>query len=1390
MKSVATSLLDPARVTAPRARDVGAAAGAGLPPLPPARDVMRAMRARVRPLRRLLASGLTAHPATIRYRAWLAENGRLIASAVKEVQQLGDAASRLPVVQTVDGRTLRVCALAGAYLQHVEWQIDVDGIADFLDGVQEAEDLRLDEIWAFKPALQLLIVERLMRIVSSGEGEIPCLIESLRDLGECRWKDIFARVNVVDPVLAGDPGGVYGRMEEASQEQYRRVVTHVATRSRTSERAVAAAAIALARGVNDTGCGDRAAARRAHVGYYLIDQGVPALRAQVGYGGPLFERVADAVRRHPTPWYLGAIGAMAIGLVWLVARWVDLPVYAWTALLLLLLPATHAAADLANILVTTMFGPQPLPKLDFEEGVPAECTTLVAVPSLLIDERHVRELVMDMEIRYLANRDARIMFALVTNARDSRNRPDGEGEALRLAETLVAGLNARYGAEGHTPFYLLHRKRAFNPGEGRWIGWERKRGKLLDLNQLLRGVRDRFPVKVGNVATLETVRYVIVLDSDTELPRDAARRLIGTIAHPLNQAVLDPVTHTVVEGYGILQPRIGVSTGSASRSWLASLYSGETGFDIYTRAVSDVYQDLFGEGSFTGKGIYEVDVVRESLETRFPPNTLLSHDLIEGLFARAGLVSDVELIDDYPSHFSAYCRRRHRWMRGDWQILRWLLNRVPDARGRLVRNPLNVIARWKILDNLRRTLGELSLVTLFLLAWFVLPSPGRWTLAALALVLAPVYIRLVLSLMQAPWWTTAFPSWAGLTAAGFARAHLTVALHLTYLLHDALLSLDAILRALVRMFVTRRKLLEWETAAEATRRTRAATDIYLRLAMPIALGVAWLLALLRPEALQAAAPLLGAWCASSIVVRWLNAPPPSGVGEFDAGDVRFLREQTLRTWRFFVNGSGSHNNWLIPDSLCIDRISVERVSPTNVAMLLNARIAAVHLGYLTVPEFVVETRRTLATVSRLPRYRGHLLNWYDNETLEVLEPRFVSTVDSGNLAAALWALKGSALAFVAAPPGDDALWHGIADVARMLMADGDPAAQAVAERVLRTQSHWRTSLPELEGIALRHAASVRDDPEGWAMALLERVRHARTWSESGLTPAVAAALRNIARTAHELVEAMDFGFLYDTRRKVLSVGCDVQTGRIEPSAYDLLASEARTAAFVAIAKGDIPQESWTHLGRPHAFVEGERILLSWTGTLFEYVMPALWVRHPARTIMHDSMRAAVAAQKKYATRHGIPWGFSESHYVADGTADFGYGPCGMPDLALKPLDTATLVVSPYSSWLALLVDPRAALANLRQLHRRGATGTYGFYEAIDFSRGTQEIVGSWMAHHQGMSLLAAAEVLCGRPVQQAFHAEPQVRATERLLEERVPRTIVPDKVTQPRVLWPEETAAA
>jgi cyclic beta-1,2-glucan synthetase len=1254
-------------------------------------------RKRKRGLARRILAQASATPG--RSRDWLLDNARLLDTAEKQSLEFVAGLRQFPVSSTQDGvEAPRVCLIARGYLDQAGGRFSEESCAAFLDGFQGVMALDMGEIWGLKPALQ---TEILSRLDGGLAATWPQLITSLRHVGETSWKELFEAASLVHRALAKDPAGAYLRMDFQSRDHYRRVVGELAAHSPTDEPEVAAAAVALARDAAGLSNGSRAAVRRSHVGYYLIDSGLPRLRERVGHRPPPRERVRNLLLRYPTTFYLGGMEILTFLTVAGLLAGVGSLTRIFAALLLLLLPATQAALDFINHLVTFLIRPRVLPKLDFSEGIPEDCATVVAVPTLLMNEAQVRDLVLDLEIRFLANRDPNLYFALLTDSPDSDSSVDERDGLVDVCRKLIEGLNVRY---PESPFYLFHRHRIYNDSEGRWMGWERKRGKLLDLNRYMRGGFDAFPVKVGDLDALPRVRYVITLDSDTQLPRESAAKLIGAIAHPLNAAVVDAARQVVVEGYGILQPRIGISIQSAARSRMAALYSGETGFDIYTRAVSDVYQDLFGEGSFTGKGIYEVDVMRDVLEHRFPENALLSHDLIEGAYARVALVSDIELIDDYPSHFSAYNRRKHRWVRGDWQILRWIQSRVPDFHGELTPNPINLISQWKLVDNLRRSLFEPAVLLLLLGSWFYLPgAPGYWTAAAIALLFLPVYWDFFFSLLRIPFRGRALMAWLRDTLRAFSTGHAIAFFSLVFLLHQALLSVDAIVRSVVRVFITRRKLLQWETAAEAEAavRSKATVDIYLEWTPWLSILLAVLVWAVRPAALPAAAPILVLWAASMGFSGWLNRPPRAVNRRIAKADADWLRGSAEKICRYFRDWSSPATNWLIPDSVREDGEPALRLSPTNLGMLLNARIAAMHFGVTTLAEFIHDTRQTLDRVVGLAKHRGHLFNWYDVTTLTPLEPRFVSTVDSGNLAASLWTLKQAALAFATEPK-----------------------------------------------------------------------------SEYGLTAEMAADLSEIAATCDKLASEMDFRFLYHPRKKCLSVGYNVASQTTEPSCYDLLASEARIAVFVAIAKGDIPLEAWFHLGRGHTLFRGERILFSWTGTMFEYLMPALWMRMYPDTIMEQSIRAVVRVQREYANRKGVPWGISESACLGADAREYAYAPFGIHGLSLKPAAAESLVVSPYSSMLALAANPIAAVQNLRQMEQYGWSGRYGFYEAVDYTKGSGgEVIRSWMAHHQGMALLAICNLLFDNPMQRYFHAEPHVMATELLLHERVPSAVIAEQET-------------
>ncbi len=1244
-------------------------------------------------------------------------------------------------------------------------------------------------------------------------------------------------------------------MDFETRELYRKRIAIVAQRSDCTESQVAQAALELAIEGNKAESTDpRVHLRRAHVGYYLIGNGFPLLASRVGFHPCLAWRARAFVRNNGEDFFLTGIQLLTLLFI-AAALFPVLPAVSGllglaSIVLFLLLPATQDAVDLVNTAITALFDPEALPKLDLSEGIPPQLATLVAVPSLLIDEKQVRKLVNDLEVRFLANRDRNLHFALLTDLPDSVSNPHEKDSHpfVDLASQLITELNEKYQSPRNGVFLLLHRHRVYNTRQGVWMGWERKRGKLLDLNKLLAGEFDAFPIKTGPIEALQGIRYVLTLDSDTQPPRGTAARLIGAIAHPLNQAVVDPVRRIVTSGFGILQPRIAISVQATMRSRLAAVNTGQGGLDLYTRAVSDAYQDLFGEGIFTGKGIYEVETLHQVLNRRFPRNSLLSHDLIEGAYARASLATDIELVEDYPSQTSAYMRRKHRWVRGDWQIAQWMFSRVPEESGRRVANPISGISRWKILDNLRRSLVEPSIFALFIAGWLRLPGgPLYWTIATLLLLFFPAIAQLAFALARA--FIGERHGQVGEAISGFQRAVLVIMVRLVFLPHETLLAFDAIIRSLVRRFITGERLLEWESAAqdELQSSARPHVDWYLAATPLVAMSLGaliWLFAAQR-WAILCAAPVLLLWALANPITIWLNRPPSSR-RPIDRKERDFLLAHALLIWRYFREFGGERHNFLIPDNVVEkDRREAPRVSPTNIGLLLNTRQVACELGFLTAPEFAALTGKTLQTIERMEKFRGHLYNWYDTETLAPLDKSpFVSSVDSGNFVASLYTLHTGARALANKPLLRPEIYAGIRahlcllrkakhlpdELARINIPDTSAgitdwipwlesaqaalAAAAASARQQNRDTWWieetlnRVSavlillrqylpwlLPEFAPLLLRIQSNPGESPAEFNP---DRALSFAVELHSMLTGAVESSprdpslhelagrfnemlsiatdnlralcedLRYIGRAAERLGEDTEFGFLVDPYRQILSIGYEMGKKKRHEACYDLIASEARIATFLAIARGDLLQQSWGKLGRDHTRVQGRFLLLSWSGTMFEYLMPALWMRSYPGTLIERTQDACVYVQRAFGRSLGIPWGVSESASSRkNDRGDYHYFAYGLPSVSLWPEAAAGPVISPYSTFLALTVDPDEALRNLRGMQSRGWVGPYGFYEAADYSISSRKpvLVREWMAHHLGMSLLAIANLLRNNVVQQWFHAHPMIQATDLLLQE-------------------------
>ena len=1394
----------------------------------------------------------------------LAAGHRMFWSAIADVSDKRLEMAQLPRLVLGPGHDEpRVAAVARIYLDTVDGTFSEPTFHEFVQAVQAHEPLNVDELWSVGTFLKFALLELILVMARDvlrppGAVSVPLLmahIKSLQSVSNADWPYLIESLIVIDGFLRQDPAKVFEQMDFESRELYRKRIALVARRSDSSESQVAQTALQLAReGDEAESAIPRIHLRRAHIGYYLIGNGFSQLASRVGFHPCFAWRARAFVRANGEDIFLSGIQLSTLLFI-AAALFPALPAVsgllgvAWIVLFLLL-PATQAGVDLVNNAITALFDPEPLPKLDFSEGVPRDCATLVAVPTLLINEKQVRKLVNDLEVRFLGNRDRNLHFALLTDLPDSASSPHENDfhPLVDLASGLIVELNEKYQSPSDGAFLLLHRHRIYNSRQGVWMGWERKRGKLLDLNKLLAGTFDAFPIKTGPIAALDGIRYVLTLDSDTQLPRDTAVRLIGAIAHPLNQAVVDSKRSIVTAGFGILQPRIAVAVQSATRSRLAAVYSGQSGLDIYTRAISDSYQDLFGEGIFTGKGIYEVETLHAVLNSRFPRNALLSHDLIEGAYARAGLATDIELVEDYPSHTSAYMRRKHRWVRGDWQISQWMFSRVPEESGGSVANPISVISRWKILDNLRRSLVEPSIFALFIAGWLGLPGgPLYWTLAALLLLFFPAIAQLAFGLVRA--FIGGRKGQVGDAISHFRQAMLVILVRLVFLPHETLLAFDAIVRSLVRRFITGERLLEWESAAqyEIPSTAPAPVDWYLAFTPLVAVSLGALILLFAAQrwAIFCAAPILLLWALADSVTIWLNRPPREQ-RPIDRKDREFLFAHALQIWRYFREFGVERHNFLIPDNVVEKGFrEASRVSPTNIGLLLNTRQVACELGFLTAPEFAALTGSTLRTIERMEKFRGHLYNWYDTETLCPLDKSpFVSSVDSGNLVASLFTLHAGTRALAnkpllgielfsglraylcvlrkakhlpeslsrikaPEPSAGIAEWLAWLTVAKVALAEGAASAreqhrdswwiEETLNRVdavlllLHGYSPWL--LPQFVPLrallqlgqdkklsdftpayALRFADELQSKLTGAHRefpgdpSLQQLAEHLRGLISTALENlrALSADLSNIERTAERLAQQTEFGFLIDPGRQILSIGYEMGRKKRHEACYDLVASEARIATFLAIARGDLPQQSWNKLGRDHTRVDGRFLLLSWSGTMFEYLMPALWMRSYPNTLIARTQDACVYVQRAFGRSLGIPWGVSESASSSkNDRGDYHYFAYGLPSVALWPEAEAGPVISPYSTFLALAVDPAQALLNLRQMESEGWVGPFGFYEAADHSVSSRRpvLVREWMAHHLGMSLLAVANSLRKNVVQQWFHAHPMIQATEMLLQE-------------------------
>jgi cyclic beta-1,2-glucan synthetase len=1463
---------------------------------------------------------------------WLLDNFYIVQQAVRQIREDLPSKYYRELPKLVDGELSgypRVYVIAREIVQERQGRVDPGRLRDGIGAYQQVTPLTMGELWAVPTMLRIAAVEVLAQGLDQElaidawppeaparplEGVAPDVmvansILALRALAVEDWKAFFEAVSLVETTLSRDPARVYDQMDFDTRDRYRRVVEQLALGIGEPEVRVAGAAVKLA-GAGSNGD------RESHVGYFLIDDGRYALEAELGYQPSIHMRWRRwLLDRHPTLAYLGSIGFLSalvsLGLV-AYARSAGAGAGEMAVVFVLsAIPAITLAVSLTNRVLTSTLPPRVLPKMDYEKGVPGGARAMVVIPALLSDQAEVESLLRQLELHYLRNSDPHIYFGLLSDFADAPDEqmPEDQG-ILDRAIAGVGDLNRQYGREGVGPFFLLHRKRLWNASEAVWMGWERKRGKLEEFNRLVLGEDDTsFTKKVGDLGVLPKIRYVITLDADTILPKGEAHRLVGTLAHPLNQAQFDPDTGRVEAGYTVLQPRTEIQPTSSNRSIFSRLFAGDTGLDLYTRAVSDVYQDLFGEGIFVGKGIYEVASFHQSLVGKVPENTLLSHDLFEGIQGRAGLVSDIVLYEDYPASYPTYVRRWHRWIRGDWQLLPWLLR----LRGRAAHS-LRLIDRWKMADNMRRTLRGPALVALLVIGWLWLPGAAWvWTLVSVLIPAAVLLSDLVSRVAQEIRSRSSDTMWR--TAR---QRLLRWLLAIAFLPYEAMVALDGILKTLYRLMISRRNLLRWTTAARVERLLgtggRGALLNWIQMAQGpgVAVVAAALIAWLNPVSLPTAIPLLLTWFLSPQIAYWISQPIDREPVPLRPQQREELRRIARRTWFFFEQFVGPDDHWLPPDHFQEDPLGTvaHRTSPTNIGLGLISTMAACDLGYIGLMDLALRLRDAFRGLDQLERHRGHFLNWYDTRSMQPLPPRYVSTVDSGNLAGSLMALRQGCLEMLRAPLLRWARWQGLLDVLaileevvgsleetssdsvrslraylddlqhqvraveadvfswgpllakflrrdqpeleRRLMALVEDEAAFLQSEALqrlrlwmgRVEAHllgmqreqsmlvpwllpfseppsllreagpesaagqaWKNLLEQIPAqprldqaaeitrelkvglsrlagqiSALPGSEAAVDEARNWCLGLLDELDAAPvTATQAGIS----LSFRDLAARSEVYIQEMDFSFLMNEHRQVFHIGYHVDNDRLDSNFYDLLASEARIASLVAIAKHDVLQRHWLHLGRPLIRVDGMRGLLSWNGTMFEYLMPTLLLRNYRNTLLNEGILAAVQAQIEYGAENNVPWGISESGYYGfDNRRHYQYRGFGAPKLGFKRGLTEDLVVAPYASLMAIGVRPQAVLKNVQRLLDLEMLGTYGFYESVDFTPARlplgedHAIVKSFMAHHQAMLFLALVNMLEEDCMVRRFHSDPRVQSVDLLLQERIPYQVPTEQLPE------------
>ena len=1235
------------------------------------------------------------------------------------------------------------------------------------------------------------------------------IINSLRTLSGFDSTALFESLCEVERILKQDPCRIYPQMDFNSRNQYRNAIVKLADKYKTTEINIALLSYKFSKEAYDIDSELRPA---NHVGYYLIGAGQKDLLKQLDKKQQLSNKMT-CVKKNSVALYISSITVFSIiiALIPLIYSFVKVQntsrIFTILVGILSIIPASEIVISIINSCISRFVPPARLPKLELKDGIPQESSTMVIVPTLVPNIKRTLDLIDNLEVSYLANKCENIYFSLVGDFKDAKEEVLTEDSAIvEAALKRIEELNKKYPSKDFPIFYFFCRIRQFNEKQNKWMGWERKRGAIIEFNRMLCGNNNTsYSYHSADLSALPSIKYVITLDADTQLPLETAKQLVGTISHPLNKAVFNADRGIVTEGYGILQPRIDVNIESANSSTFTKIFAGQGGIDPYTTTVSDVYQDAFGEGIFTGKGIYELDIFQKALDNVIPENTVLSHDLLEGSYLRTGLVTDIELIDGYPARYNSFMMRLHRWTRGDWQLLHWIFSK----------SSLSTLSRWKMLDNLRRSLLYPTIAIILILSLSVLQNSSiAWICLTFAAICAPVFSYFVYLIFVGDY-RIYISKRSATVMTGFKSIIMQICLLLAFLPYQAFLLTNAIVKTLVRVTITKKNLLEWVTAADMELALKNnLLSYYRRMWFSPVFGAGILCAYGKGYFWGIAAFAL--WLLAPWLAYYISKPVSARENALSSESLNELRLLARKTWCYFDEFAGREENYLPADNYQEEPFkgAAHRTSPTNIGLLLVSNLAARDMGYINTIDMLERIEKTINTIDKMEKWNGHLFNWYNTTNLEVLRPRFVSTVDSGNFAGYLMVLNEGLTQYRHRSIYDEAIIDGIFDLLELCNAeinknepyfdiedlkkltqkssDQDSDIQNATKKDKQTVTSKECFNSLIPAISKSLNELINRNKTGyWVRKLANQINAYHTeldkygegiFCELKEIQEISIKIEKLRERIQVLIDNMHFKSLFDAHRNLFSIGFNVDEGHANKSYYDLFASEARQTSLIAIAKGEVSKQHWFKLGRKLVKVEGNTGLASWTGTMFEYLMPRLLIKSYPNTLIQKTYDFVIKTQIKYGLSKNIPWGISESGYHSfDIALNYQYRAFGVPHLGLKRGLLNDIVIAPYATIMAIDINPSECNSNIQRLKQIGAEGQFGFYEAIDFTDARLDegqkcaIVKSYMVHHQGMSMLALVNFFKDNVMQTRFHKNPQIKAVDALIQEKSPNNVIISK---------------